>query len=593
MRLIPALLLAVSAWAQQSLPGVNQPEVTSHEATVTFSSKVNLVSVPVVVRDADGKPIGTLKQEDFQLFDKGKLQVITKFTIEKTESLLTVTGVAARTQETAPGATITAPAKALFPERYVAYLFDDIHLNRGDLLNARVAVNKHLDESLEPNTRAAIFTTSGKLVTDFTSDVAKLHAAVNRILPWESGLDPQTDCPPVSYYVADLLTNKLLYFSGYLFTDAQLLATAQGGQADTALLSVINEAAECSGGGSNSQEQALQAVRTARVAVRQSLAYGDRDTTFSLKAVKEIVRRMQAMPGSRTIVLASPGFLLTVDHRQEEYDVLDYALRMNVAVNTIDMRGLYTPPGFAAESKPPAGALGAFIVSTEGQAAFQSADVLAELADGTGGTFFHDDNGLKEGLNRIAARPEYIYVLGFSPQNLKYDGSFHDLKVKLPGARKVSLQVRKGYWAPRHAEDSAEEVRDEIRDAVFSREELDAFAFDVQTEYFRSNLNDKVELTVTDHLDAGSMRFSKAGDRNNDTVTVVTGVFDDNGNYVSGIQRVLELHLRDATLEKLGRSGLAVKETFKVAPGRYVVRTVVRDGEGKTIAARNRGVEIP
>ena len=589
MRVCIAILFASAAFAQLS-----QPEVTSHEATVTFSSKVNMVSVPVVVRDADGKPVGNLKQEDFQLFDKGKLQTITKFSVERSEVATIERNTVTRTA--APGAATTtpAPARALFPERYVAYLFDDIHLNRGDLLQTRAAVNKHLDESLDPNTRAAIFTTSGQLITDFTDDLAKLHAAVNRVMPWENGLDPATDCPPVSYFVADLLTNKLLYFSGFLFTDAQLAGMAASGSADTALLSVISEAAACSGSGAGSEQQVELAVRTARIAVRQALAYGDRDTTFSLKSVREIVRRMQAMPGSRTIVLASPGFLVNFDHRIEETDVLEYALRMNVVINTIDMRGLYTPPGFAAaDPARPAGALDAFVVSTEGEAAFQSADILAELADGTGGTFFHDDNGLKEGLNRIAARPEYIYVLGFSPQNLKYDGSFHELKVKLGGGRKFALQVRKGYWTPRHAEDSAETAREEIRDAVFSRDEMNAFPFDVETEYFRSNLEDKVELTVTGRLDAGTLRFSKAGDRNNDTVTVVTGVFDDNGNYVSGIERVVEMHLRDATLEKLQRAGIAVKETFHVAPGRYVVRTVVRDAEGKTMAARNRGVEIP
>src|ERR1700689_5505019 len=59
------------------------PEVVSHEEPVTFSSRVNLVSVPVVVRDREGRTMGNLRQEDFQLFDKGKLQVITKFSIDR------------------------------------------------------------------------------------------------------------------------------------------------------------------------------------------------------------------------------------------------------------------------------------------------------------------------------------------------------------------------------------------------------------------------------------------------------------------------------------------------------------------------------
>ena len=54
---VPLLVaLASSVWAQA------QPEVASHEAPITFSSRVNLVSVPVVIRDRDGKAVGALRR---------------------------------------------------------------------------------------------------------------------------------------------------------------------------------------------------------------------------------------------------------------------------------------------------------------------------------------------------------------------------------------------------------------------------------------------------------------------------------------------------------------------------------------------------
>src|SRR6202453_3065037 len=83
------LIITVSACAVMICPA--QPtqttaEMTQRDAPFTFSTGVNLVLVPVVVRDREGRAIGTLKKEDFQLFDKGKLQEISKFSIEKAEA---------------------------------------------------------------------------------------------------------------------------------------------------------------------------------------------------------------------------------------------------------------------------------------------------------------------------------------------------------------------------------------------------------------------------------------------------------------------------------------------------------------------------
>src|SRR5579863_5870150 len=211
--------LAVAVWAQA--PEQSQPEIASHEAPITFSSRVNLISVSVVVGDKDGRAVGSLQKEDFQVFDKGKLQTITKFSIEKSNSLVEVPTAAANApREKAPAA---IGPQAVLPENYAAYLVDDVHLQSGDLLNTRQAMHRHLDESLDPTSRAAIFTSSGVTLTDFTADREKLHNAVNRIQPYTSGIDRNQNCPYISHYVADQLVNQKLYLDGLLFPDQQLM----------------------------------------------------------------------------------------------------------------------------------------------------------------------------------------------------------------------------------------------------------------------------------------------------------------------------------------------------------------------------------
>jgi VWFA-related protein len=117
----------------------------------------------------------------------------------------------------------------------------------------------------------------------------------------------------------------------------------------------------------------------------------------------------------------------------------------------LDARGLFTliPGGDASQPNGNPAALRAR-TKYQKEAALSQEDVMAELADGTGGTFIHNSNDLEGGLRRIAVAPEYYYILGFSPQNLKFDGSYHTVKVSL--AKRFdgyTVQARRGYFAPR------------------------------------------------------------------------------------------------------------------------------------------------
>ena len=66
---------------------------------------------------------------------------------------------------------------------------------------------------------------------------------------------------------------------------------------------------------------------------------------------------------------------------------------------------------------------------------------------------------VKAGFTQVAASPEFVYVLGFSPQNLKLDGTYHALKVKLANSRGFDLQARRGYYAPKHLADPEDDAK--------------------------------------------------------------------------------------------------------------------------------------
>src|SRR5260370_20559424 len=94
-------------------------------------------------------------------------------------------------------------------------------------------------------------------------------------------------------------------------------------------------------------------------------------------------------------------------------------------------------------------------------------------------------------------------------------------------------------------------------------------------------------------LELKGVRFGKTRDRNRDQLTFVTGIFDQNGQFVTGLEKIVDMKLRDTTYERLSRSGFTVKTSFDVKPGTYLVRLVVRDAEGEQMAARNGAVVIP
>ena len=75
---------------------------------------------------------------------------------------------------------------------------------------------------------------------------------------------------------------------------------------------------------------------------------------------------------------------------------------------------------------------------------------------------------------------------------------------------------------------------------------------------------------------------------------VEVAVFDRNGNFISGVQKTVNLQIKDETMAKVLAAGvMTLKTNFTVPLGSYMVRLVVRDSQGQAMAAKNGVVEIP
>jgi VWFA-related protein len=556
-------------------PNAQQPtensELVSQDSPATFKVRVNLVLVRVVVRDNQGKVVTNLRREDFQLFDNRKPQAITYFSTETpgSQALRPAATISANDELAVTPEEVQTAAKKL-PQRFVGVMFDDVHMSMQDTTVVRDAATR-LFGALAPSDRVAMFSASGQFHLQFTSDHDQLAKSLYSLVPRPTtGGAGFHDCPEVSYYQADLIQNK---------SDSQALAVA------------AEDAVQCAFNGD--ETKVAQANIMAQSASMRALVLGDQETEYAYRHVEEAIKQLSAMPGQRVMVFVSPGFIPSTLW-SETSDLIDRASHAGIVINTIDARGLYTTDLLGDIADPPRdSARTSGFKSTYRVAAQLAQDqVLEQLAYGTGGTFFHNRNDLDEGLREAVAAPPLSYLLGFSPQNLKVDGRFHGLKVSLTSKQKYSIQARNGYYAPKTIPNPVEAAKQEIREAIFSQEELHDVPVDLQTQFFKKDAT-SARLSVLTHFDVKSIHFRKEAGRNADILTIATAIFDDNGNFVTGGEKTVQMKLLDATYNRLSRSGLTLKSSYDVKPGTYMVRLVVRDGEGAQMAARNGAVVIP
>ena len=555
-----------------------EKEISTQEVQSTFKVQVqrNMVVLRAIVRDPNGHPVANLRKEDFRLWDNGKPQEIEQFAVESPDRIPALAPPAPTGEESEEGAASGARQASITARNFQALYFDDVQMSNEDVARARDAADHYLANTLTAADRAGIFTSSGQGNLDFTDDRSKLHEALFKL---RSRPVIETDrCPDIGNYQAYLIAQR-----------------HDPDAADIALFEYM--ACNCQVDDKTSAQICVnQGTQVVQSEAMQVLNQWETQSEAVMRGLEQIIHRVALLPGKRSVIFLSPGFLF-YNLESQIAEVTDRALRSNVVVSTLDPRGLYVinPAGDASHqnitplNRPDLRGKKQQIIE---QGISLDEQVLYGFAEDTGGQFFHNSNDLDQGFRQVGTLSEVYYVLAFSPHNLKYDGRFHTLKVRLVNPAGSTLQARRGYFAPKASEDPATRAKEEIKEAVFSQDELKELPIDVHTQFYKVN-EAEVRLAVLTHLDLSSVHFRQEQDRHLDNLTFLTVVFDRDGKCVVAKEKRVEFHLRDATLSKLSQTGITMKTEVDLKPGTYLVRQIVRDSEAGQLSGLSHTVEIP
>jgi len=560
-----ALALAFVA----SLPGEAQvPPRQTPDLLVPVSTEV--VRIDVVVTDKSGRPKQGLVQESFVVLEDGQPQRIAQF-----EAFVAAPPAPARATPATPGAgdgDEEPPARTIPPRRYLVLAVDDVHMEAGNLLRIKKALDRFLEREVGPEDRIALVTTSGTsgLYQEFTDDRDALRRSVERLSVQDRTVESTSRIPYITEYQAEQIERG----------DREALRVA---------VEEILQAGQFQDAGSAEVE--------AKSAARRVWADSMNSARLTLETLDTVVRGLSDLRGRKVVALVSDGFVAGLTTSSSAaFDIrriTDASTRAGVVIYALDTRGLVaTSPGRSASSRMP------MLTSTFGardqmmrESEHATRDAMNALAADSGGFLVQGTNDLRAGLRRILSDTETYYLIAYEPTNTRRDGAFRKVEVRLPELRDARIRARRGYFAPDDRKRSASGPP--LAAALTSLAPLTGIPVRLSADFVSVDAAGP-RMVVSSHVDLSGVPFVRANGRHLATVDTTATVFDESGAVVGSLAAErAALDLTDASYEEAIKRGLQYQKAFPVKPGRYRVRVAAReDGEGR-LGTASQWVQVP
>jgi|GEM_PF-7021052 len=522
---IASLLLALLA---VPLPAQNR-DVPSINTTT------RLVQLNVVVLDDHRRPVSNLSQNDFEVFDNGREQKLSHFSVSSSPAgtrpaaaPLVVTNRSGQPGETPDTVIIVLVDETMNQDIQASYY-------RAVFQSARLQVLKFLG-TLRPGQQVALYSlrAEGVVVTqDLTDDSAALLAAAKTIGTGQL----RAKISPVG---------------------AKLMAETAKAKEDWL-----------------ARGEPLPAPKTSLTEdLRRELVK---------EAFQGIARHLQGNPARKNIVWISPIFpsLVTgldpalmaaerdainpipramlpvpefANPESYYYDLRAFARQMsnaNISVYPMDAKGLVT---------------GGSVVNRQGERNFMDL-----LASETGGRAFYDSNSLHENLRDVVEEGRVAYMLGYYPGDSAWDGKYHHVEVRLR-RKGLSVLCRKGYFAADKPQPKDSDTA--LRDAAKGMLEWSGIAVTLNVS---SNPLEWFEQEVVVKLDTQEIYFANTDGRWRANLDVAFVQLANDGRVLEGVKDHLDLALFPESYRDAATQGWFYPKTLDIDPKADKLRVVVRD----------------
>ena len=542
----------------------------------------NLVSLDVIVKDKKGKAITDLKPEDFIVSENGVPQKIEFF-----DSTLTSVNEPAKPSSATDSTEPRSRPPNGFPRNVIALVLDGQSTELANLKHVREGIMKYIRERISENDSVALFSISGglQLLQPFTRDKAKLIAAVEKAYD-SSTVSKTSEARALSENIS-AIRDKIA-----------------GGAPD----SVPSTPAGGAAGSAAAETMIAKRVLEEYIQLRSALS--TQQTRPILAALAAISEGLRPIPGKKTLVMFSQGFVATEALDWQVQSTIDIANRANVAIYIIDSSGLVggaPTSGALVPSSPLGGISGDTDIehrrrAAAGESVFDIArqeglnrqqDLLYRISEDTGGHFLKNTNDVASGLDRIDAEIRSRYTIAYRSTDSNFDGSFRKVKIEVrrPDA---SVSGRAGYYAIPPTQIIPFSPDDRKLLANFSAMEAHpTLPLSLELNAFRSR-EDLYIVPLSFEIPPAAVQFDQKGDKQRLQLEVL-GVIRVEGEdkILSRLGGNFDVGLTAQQYESILNDKIFYRQDMQLYAGNYTVDLIVRDRLSGKVAAKREKLVLP